>query len=90
MRELVYDEGLVVMCGASKEQEAAEENGHGYFTRALVEGLSGKAQPDEDGLIDLSALQLYVIRRVPKLSGGEQAPTVSRPSTLREFALARP
>ena len=25
VRELVYDEGIVVMCGANKEQEAGEE-----------------------------------------------------------------
>jgi hypothetical protein len=43
VRDLVYDSGLVVMCGAWKEQEAAEERGQGFFTRALVEGMEGKA-----------------------------------------------
>jgi WD40 repeat protein len=90
VRELVYDEGLVVFCGAAKEQEAAEENGHGYFTTALVEALSGKAQPDEDGLIDIDALQLYATRKVRKLSGREQEMTISRPSTVRSFPLTRP
>ena len=58
VRELVYDEGMVVMCGANKEQEAGEEeNGkHGYFTQALLDGLGGEAKPDEDGMIDISAL----------------------------------
>ena len=90
VRDFVYDAGLVVMCAAAKEQEAAEENGRGFFTRAMVEGLSGKAGCDEDGVVDLSALQLYVERRVRKLSGGEQEPTISRPSTVRSFALAKP
>ncbi len=90
VRELVYDEGLVVFCGAAKEQEATEEKGHGYFTTALVEGLGGKAPPDEDGLVDISALQLYVRRRVLQLSNREQEPTFSIPSTVRAFALARP
>ena len=90
VRDFVYDAGLVVMCGAAKEQEAAEENGRGFFTRALVEGLSGQAGRDEEGVVDLSALQLYVERRVRKLSGGEQEPTISRPSTVRSFALAKP
>jgi uncharacterized caspase-like protein len=90
IRDFVYDAGLVVLCGAAKEQEAAEENGHGFFTKALVEGLSGQAERDENGVVDLSALQLYVERRVRKLSGGEQEPTISRPSTVRSFALAKP
>ena len=72
VRELVYDEGMVVMCGANKEQEAGEEeNGqHGYFTRALLEGLGGKAKPDEEGMVDISALWAYVEPLVPRLSDG--------------------
>jgi uncharacterized caspase-like protein len=90
VREFIYDAGLVVMCGAGEVEEAGEEKGHGYFTRALVEGLSGQAPKDEMGIIDLDALQLYVGRRVKKLSDGEQEPTIHRPSTVRNFPLARP
>ena len=67
VRELVSDDqGLVVMCGASKEQESGEEAqlGHGYFTQALTEGLAGKAASKRDGLVYLSGLQLYVEERV--------------------------
>jgi hypothetical protein len=90
VREFMYDDMLVVMCGAAKDQEAGEEQGHGYFTRALVEGLSGQAPKDEAGLIDLDALQLYVGRRVKKLSDGDQVPTIHRPSTVSNIPLARP
>jgi WD40 repeat protein len=90
LRELTYDAGLVVMCGASKEQEAAEEDGHGFFTQALVEGLSGKADMDKDGLIELNELDVYVTQRVRKLSAGDQEPTISRPSIVRSFALSKP
>ena len=48
------------MCGAAKEQEAAEENGHGFFTRALVEGMAGKADINKDGQVELYELQAYV------------------------------
>ncbi len=90
MRDLTYDAGLVVMCGASKDQEAAEEDGHGFFTQALVEGLSGKADMDKDGVVEVDELDVYVTRRVRKLSGNEQEPTISRPSVVRSFALSRP
>ena len=90
LRQLVYDAGLVVMCGASKEQEAAEEDGHGFFTQSLVEGLGGKADYNKDGVVELYELQLYVHGRVRELSAQEQEPTVSIPSVVKSFALSRP
>jgi WD40 repeat protein len=90
VREFVYDQGLVVMCGAAKEQEAAEEEGHGFFTRALVDGLTGKAARGRDGLVYLHHLGAYVIDRVKELSDGEQEPTVSNTSLVRSFPLAKP
>ena len=90
VRELVYDSGLVVMCGAAKEQEAAEENGRGFFTRAIVEALSGPADLDKDGVVELDELDMYVRRRVRALSVGDQEPTISIPSIVRSFALSKP
>ena len=57
LRQMVNDAGLVVMCGAAKGTEAAEENGHGFFTRAIIEGLSGKADVYKKGRVDLIDLQ---------------------------------
>jgi WD40 repeat protein len=90
VRDFTYDKGLVVLCGAAKEQPAGEEVEHGFFTRALVEGLAGKGGKGEDGLVYLHHLDAYVTDRVKKLSGGEQEPTRSIPSTIRSFPLARP
>jgi WD40 repeat protein len=96
VRELVYDEGMVVMSGANKEQEAGEEQSkqHGYFTRALIEGLAGKAKADESGMIDIASLWAFVAPLVPKLAlddgADEQTPTLSPASRLRSFALSKP
>jgi uncharacterized caspase-like protein len=93
VRELVSDDqGLVVMCGASKEQESGEESklGHGYFTQALIEGLSGRAASQRDGLVYLTGLQLYVEERVRELSREEQYPTIGKPTLIRSFPLAKP
>ncbi len=57
LRQMVNDEGLVVMCGAAKGSYAIEENGHGFFTRAIVEGLSGKADFFKKGRVELYDLQ---------------------------------
>lgn len=93
VRELVSDDqGLVVMCGASKEQEAGEESarGHGYFTQALIEGLEGKAASKRDGLVYLTGLENYVEERVRELSNGEQYPTIGKTSLVRSFPLSKP
>ena len=90
VRDFAYDAGLVVLCGAAKEQEAAEEGTHGFFTKALSEGLSGKAGKDRQGMVTLLKLQDYVHDRVQELSDGEQEPTISIPSTVRSFPLAKP
>ncbi len=93
VRDMVSDDhGLVVMCGASKEQVAREEsqNGHGFFTQALIEGLQGKAASRRDGLVYLSGLQNYVEDRVRELSFDEQYPTIGKPSLIRSFPLAKP
>jgi WD40 repeat protein len=92
VRDFVYDSGLVVMCGASKEETAGEEDrgGHGFFTRALAEGLAGKGSRGRDGLVYLHHLNAYVTDRVKELSDGEQMPTCSIPSTVRSFPLAKP
>jgi len=90
LKQMVNDEGLVVMCGAAKGTEAAEENGHGFFTRAIIDGLSGKADIFKKGRVDLIDLQAYVINRVGELSAGEQEPTMSIPSTVRSFPLSKP
>jgi len=90
LRQMVNDEGLVVMCGAAKGSYAIEENGHGFFTRAIVDGLSGKADVYKKGRVDLIDLQGYVVNRVTELSSGDQEPTISIPSTIRSFPLAKP
>jgi uncharacterized caspase-like protein len=87
---LYHDAGLVVFCGASKEQEAAEENGHGFFTQAVTEGLSGKADLDGDGQVMLIDLHRYVLKRV-KRSNPDQEPTIGIPTTIRSsLVLSQP
>jgi len=90
LRHLIYDCGLVVMCAAYKDQEAAEENGHGFFTQAIVEGLEGRADKYKTGRVEVDDLQTYVKHRVRELSDNEQEPTIGIPPTVRSFALSNP
>ncbi|MDB5310565.1 MAG: domain, G-beta repeat [Gemmataceae bacterium] len=93
VRDLVTDDyGVVVMCASLGREYAleGEDTKAGYFTRGLVEGLSGKADLNKDGVVFIHELDAYTAVRVAQLSEGRQHPVTGRPPTLRLFAVAKP
>jgi uncharacterized caspase-like protein len=92
VRDLATDDyGVIVMCssmGREFSMESAKVK-HGYFTLALVEGLSGSADYNKDGVVQLNELDLYVTDRVKELSQGMQHPVTARPTSIRSFPLTR-
>jgi hypothetical protein len=48
--------------------------GHSVFTYALLQGLAGKAQPQESSVITLGDLGVYLDHMIPGLTGGKQHP----------------
>jgi WD40 repeat protein len=93
IRELVTEEYGVVVMSSSQGWEYSLESptvGQGFFTAGLVEGLSGKADFNRDGLVFLNELDSYAARRARELSGGRQNPVTARPVTVRSFPLAQP
>ncbi|MEN8220483.1 MAG: caspase family protein [Pseudomonadota bacterium] len=60
--------------GVSQEDDSW---GHGAFTRALIDGLSGGAA-DNKGMVYIDTLRRYVSTRVQKLTGGHQRPVIPR------------
>lgn len=86
------DNGVVVFASSSGKQTAQESADwrNGVFTRAVVEGISGKAALPGRGTITLSMLDLYVSERVKQLTGGVQTPTLSRPQSSQDFPVALP
>lgn len=84
------ENGVVVFAastGRQASQEAAEWN-NGAFTRALVEGLRGRADHRRSGRITLNMLELYISERVKELTSGRQTPTTAKPSTIADFPVA--
>jgi uncharacterized caspase-like protein len=63
-----------------------DEWGNGAFTKAVVEGLSGKADLFGNGNVTTNGLAAYVSDRVAKLTDGAQTPAIGRPVTS-DFAL---
>jgi uncharacterized caspase-like protein len=62
--------------------------GHGAFTKALLEGLSGKASVPGQRKITVKSLDAYVSERVKELTKGKQHPTSVVPPNIPDFPIA--
>ena len=84
------DTGLVVMTASTGREFSAEKPawGHGAFTKALIDGLNGKADYNGNHRVEIKELDLYVTERVKQLTGGRQHPTTEIPNTLPNFPIA--
>ena len=85
VRELINEDcGVVVMCSSIGREVSLESNEHrqGYFTVALTQGLAGGADYDEDSVVDLKELDLFVTKEVKKLTGGRQHPVTKTPANF--------
>jgi WD40 repeat protein len=92
VRALSNDEHGVITMSSSTGQEVSIESAalkHGYFTEALTEGLSGKADSNNDGLVYLTELDAYLVNRVKDLSKDSQHPVTAKPPGVRPFPLSR-
>ena len=77
----------VFVFAASTGTSVSQENpqwGHGAFTKALIDGLSGEAAYKE-GVVKISYLQDYVRNTVKKLTENTQEPRIPQLSGAGEF-----
>jgi hypothetical protein len=91
VNELTSAENGVVAFASSTGREVSLERpewGNGAFTKALIEGLGGKADLLHNGAITLSELDAYVVNRVKDLTGGVQHAVMLRPSTVSDYPVA--
>lgn len=80
------EQGLITYAACMAGEFSFEASGpgfqNGYFTCALIEALSGKADVNGDGVVTLAEVDAYVANRVKALSRGLQNPTMQRPWTI--------
>lgn len=84
------DSGVVVFAATTGRQAAQEDRqwDNGAFTKAVLEGLRGQADPGRTGRVTLNMLDLYISERVKTLTDGGQTPTTAKPSTIPDYPLA--
>jgi len=83
------DDGLVVFSASSGCQPSQEWEGwgHGAFTRALLEGLSSRADSRRTGRITVNMLDVFIGERVKGLTGGSQVPITAKPANFQDFPI---
>jgi WD40 repeat protein len=95
------EHGIVVLSSSTPDQLSFEDNelGSGIFTKALLDGLSGKAL--ENGSVTCSSLMKWLDKRVVELAAGGPEPAADSPATSQtpvnvmpkgvpDFVLVRP
>jgi WD40 repeat protein len=92
-RDMTDDEtGVAVLCAALGSEEAGEENGHGLFTRAVLEAL-GRADrvpyDSHDGRQYVHHLGSFVLDEVRARSHDEQHPFLTLPYVTESFPIRR-
>jgi len=83
------ESGAVVFTSSTGKQFSLEDDtwGNGAFTKALIEGLSGKADYSHQDKITIKSLDFYVAERVKTLTKGQQTPTVVIPESMSDFPI---
>ena len=84
------ENGAVVFASSTGRQYSLERPdwNNGAFTKALVEGLNGRADYTRKGRISINMLDLYLSERVKELTEGQQTPTTTKPQTIQDFPIA--
>jgi WD40 repeat protein len=82
------EHGIVVFAASTAAQSSLEDQawGNGAFTKAVLEGLSGRAGSGSE--IMVTALISYVSDRVKRLTAGRQSPVFNIPNTIPDFPIA--
>ncbi len=84
------ENGAVVFSSSSGNQYSFEDPAwsNGAFTKAVIEGISGKAAMGSSQRITVNMLDLYISERVKELTKGKQTPTTTKPANVPDFPVA--
>ena len=78
-----------VITAGRKGERAIEDGGHGLFTRRLLDGLRGLADPDGRGIITAAQLAAWLEPRVVRDSKGKMTPQYGKLDGEGQFVFVR-
>jgi uncharacterized caspase-like protein len=83
------ENGVVVFPSSTGRQYSFEcpQWGNGAFTKAVIEGLRGKADLLGKGKITISMLEAFIAERVKDLTKGKQTPVSAKRETIPDFLI---
>jgi hypothetical protein len=90
VNDMTSDENGVVVFSSSTRKQFSQESpdwNNGAFTKALVEGVTGKADYKKDGRITYKELDVYLAARVTELTAGGQTPVTQAPGGVPDFTV---
>lgn len=90
INELISAENGAIVFSSSMGRQSSLESDlweNGAFTKAVVEGITGKARYGNERKVTCKSLDLYITRRVKQLTGGEQSPTTNFPPNVEDFPI---
>ena len=79
---------IISSCSANEISKEDDNLQHGIFSYYMLEGLKGRADQDNDGIITVSELFSYISRKVPEASAQDQHP-VKKGETEGELVIGR-
>lgn len=84
------ENGVVVFASSTGRQYSLEDPQwqNGAFTKAVVEGLKGKADLLGKGKITINMLDAFIAERVKEITKGKQTPVTTKPVTVPDFPVA--
>jgi WD40 repeat protein len=83
------ENGAITFTSSTGKEYSLEDPGwgNGAFTKAVIEGLSGKAAISGKNKITVKSLDAYISERVKELTNGKQHPTSVSPPNVPDFPI---
>ena len=84
------ENGAITFTSSTGKEFSLEDQawGNGAFTKAVIEGLNGKAAINGKNKITIKSLDAYISERVKELTKGKQHPTSVSPPNVPDFPIA--
>jgi len=84
------ENGVVVFSSSTGRQYSLEDPQwqNGAFTKAVIEGIAGKADLLGKGKITVNMLDAFIAERVKEITKGKQTPVTTKPNTVPDFPIA--